>query len=175
MEDMSLYKLDQTIKEILENGFTYDEETGEVLFTTDDIERLEISVDEKINNIIGFIKSLNMQQKALKEISDEYKKRFESKKKKAERLKTYLDEFLKKNKINKKELENGSVSYKKSISTNIFDEPALLKYLEHDEDLFNRYANTKIEFSKTELAKALKNDIKIPGVELVTKENLQVR
>ena len=175
MENMSLYKLDQTIKEIIENGFTFDEETGEVLFTTDDIEKLETSVDEKINNIIGFIKDLTMQQKALKEISDEYKKRFESKKKKAERLKAYLDEFLKRNMIDKKEVENGSVSYKKSTSTNIFDESILLDYLKADEDLFNKYANTKIEFSKTEIAKDLKNEIKIPGVELITKENLQIR
>jgi len=176
-EKMSLYKLDQTMKEVIENGFTFDEETGEVLFTTDDIDNLQMSIDEKINNIVGYIKDLNIEVKNLKSISDEYKNRADSKDKKAKKLKEYLDNFMTSNNLEKKEVLNGIVSYRTSTSTNIYDEKALLKYIEEHKELEDRYVQKEIKLLKTEIAKDLKADdsLEIAGVQLLSKKNLQVK
>lgn len=174
---MSLYKLDKTIKEVIDKGFTFDEETGEVIFTTDDIEKIKMSIDEKINNIVGYIKSLNLEVQTLKNISDEYKKRADSKNKKIEKLKAYLDEYLSSNEIEKKEVVNGIVSYKKSKSTNIYDEEALLNYIKNHKDIRERYSTTEIKFSKKEIGNDLKKNenLIIDGVELITSKNLQIK
>lgn len=174
-EKMSLYKLDQTMKEVIENGFTFDEETGEVLFTTDDINELQMSIDEKINNIVGYIKDLEIESKNLKGISNEYKERATEKEKKVERLREYLDNFMTSNSLEKKEVLNGTVSYRASTSTNIYDEKALMKYIEEHEELKNRYIKTEITFSKKEISNDLKANKKVAGVELKTSKNLQIK
>ena len=122
---MSLYKLDKTIKDILEQGLSFDYETGEVLFTTEDLEKLETSIESKINNIVGYIKNLEIEQKMYKEVSDDYKNRAEEKKKKVEKLKNYLDSFMTSNNIEKKEVMNGIASYRKSTVVDIYDEEKL--------------------------------------------------
>lgn len=174
-EKMSLYKLDQTMKEVIENGFTFDEETGEVIFTTDDIDKLQMSIDEKINNIVGYIKDLEIEQKNLKSISDEYKNRADSKGKKAKQLREYLDNFMTSNSLEKKEVLNGIVSYKNSTSTNIYDEKALINYISFHPELKDRYITTEITFSKKEIGNDLKAKKEIAGVELKTNKNLQIK
>lgn len=174
---MSLYKLDKTMKEVIDNGFTFDEETGEVIFTTDNIEKLEMAITDKINNIVGYIKDLDIENKTLKSISDEYKKRADSKNKKSEKLKKYLDEYLTNNNIEKKEVENGVVSYRTSTSINIFDEKALLNYIKNHPNIKDKYSTTEIKFSKKEIGKDLKSneDLIVDGVELKTNKNLQIK
>ena len=41
VNEMSGYGISQTIAQIIENGFTINEETGEVLFQSDDLEKLQ--------------------------------------------------------------------------------------------------------------------------------------
>lgn len=175
--EMSLYTLDKTMKEIIENGFTFNDETGEITFTTDDLETLKTSVEEKINNIVGFIKNLEIESKNLKDISDEYKNRAASKNKKIESLKRYLDDYMQRNKLEKKEVLNGIVSYRKTASTDIYDEKALMQYIQEHKDVEERYTTKEIKFSKTEIGNDLKADkeLVIPGVRLSNNKNLQVK
>lgn len=175
MEGMSLYKLDQTIKEVIENGLTFDIETGEVLFTSDDLDALETSVEEKINNIVGFIKNLDLESKMYAEIKKDYEAREKKSKNTIERLKRYLDSYLTSNHIEKKEVMNGTVSYRNSTSTEIFDEDKLRAYLEQHEDKRDIYTTTKVEWSKKNIGDDLKKGIEIDGVQLKDNKNLQVK
>jgi len=61
--------------------------------------------------------------------------------------------------------------------TNIYDEKALLKYIEEHKELEDRYVQKEIKLSKTEIAKDLKADdsLEIAGVQLLSKKNLQVK
>lgn len=173
--EMSLYKLDKTIKDILEQGLSFDYETGEVLFTTEDLEKLETSIESKINNIVGYIKNLEIEQKMYKEVSDDYKNRAEEKKKKVEKLKNYLDSFMTSNNIEKKEVMNGIASYRKSTVVDIYDEEKLTEYIKLHKEIKDKYTTTKIEFSKKGMTEDLKKGIKISGVQLTEKRNLQVK
>ena len=174
MENMSLYKLDETIKAILENGLTFDYETGEVLFTSDDLDELKTSIEEKINNIVGYIKNLDLEAKMYSEVKKDYDAREKKAKKTAERLKKYLDSYLTSNNIEKKEVLNGTVSYRKSVSVEIDDE-ILRQYLEKHEDKKDIYTNTKVEWSKKGIGDDLKKGIEIDGAQLVENKNLQVK
>lgn len=176
-ENKSLYNIDKTIKEVLENGFVINEETGEVIFETSDLEKLEMDRDNKINNIIGFIKSLDIEAKALLEIANDYKKRVDSKKKKIENLKKYLDIYLQANNMtDKKEYMNGITSYRKSESLEILPnkETDLNIYLLGNKDL-EKCISTEYSINKTELKKEIKSGKEIPFVNIVEKQNLQIK
>ena len=51
IKELSSYGLTSTIFQVIENGFTFDEETGEVFFTQDDLEALQEALDVKFNNM----------------------------------------------------------------------------------------------------------------------------
>ena len=48
---MNLYEIDKHYQEVLENGFSFDDETGEVLFDTESLDKLQGEYNEKIDNI----------------------------------------------------------------------------------------------------------------------------
>ena len=175
MDNMSLYQIDKNIKEVLENGFSFNEETGEVLFETEDLERLEINLNDKLNNIIGFIKDLEIQAEAYDKLKKDYESRSKEKSKKAERLKNYLDDYLKANGMtDKREFVNGITSYRKSKSVNIKSDVDLENYLLMN-DKYTKYLKSEYKIDKTGLKKELENGVEIPFVELVEKQNLQIK
>lgn len=173
---MNLYELDNAIREVIENGFAVNENTGEV-FEDTELEKLNISLEEKINNIIGFIKNLDIEEKVLSDISKEYKERAEKKAKKAESLKNYLSSFMQSKEIPEKETRNGKVFFRKSTSTVIENEEDLKKFLSENEDLKEKYVN--VTTTEKYILKNLKEDIddgkEIPGVIVKTNINLQVK
>ena len=67
IKEMNVWGLTQAIYDIIENGFSYDEETGEVYFTADDLDTLNETLDKKINGICGFIKFADSKLNSLKE------------------------------------------------------------------------------------------------------------
>lgn len=56
IDELSLWGLDKAFYEIVENGFVYDEETGEVYFTSDDLDKIQMGIDEQLNKLCGFVK-----------------------------------------------------------------------------------------------------------------------
>lgn len=168
---MNLYNIDNTIKQIIEQGFVFDEETGEVFFTSDDLEQLEMELDKKLNNIIGYIKDLNIQAANMKAIKDDYAKRQKTYENKAENLKKYLDGFMQSNGKEKVESENGIASYRKSKSVDIYDDVALQKFITENED----YANIKVEPNKTAIKEGINNGVIIPGAVIKENKNLSIK
>ena len=55
---MTLYEIDGAIREVIENGISFDPETGEVLFEDGDLDQLQIDLEKKIENIGLFVKNL---------------------------------------------------------------------------------------------------------------------
>lgn len=168
---MNLYNIDNTIKKIIEQGYVFDEETGEISFTSDDLESLEMQLEDKVNNIIGYIKDLNIQADNMKAIKDDYAKRQKTYETKAENLKKYLDGFMQRNEKNKVETDNGIASYRKSKSVDIYDNTALSAWLHDNQE----YANIKIEPSKTKIAEAINAKIIVPGAVIKENNNLQIK
>lgn len=175
MDNMSLYQIDKNLKEVLENGFVIDEETGEILFETEDLEKLEMSIENKINNIIGFIKDTEIQADNYKKVAEDYQKRSDNKNKKVEKLKKYLSDYLQANDMtDKKEYLNGTTSFKKSSSLNITSDVDLENYLLGSEE-HKQYLKTEYKFDKKGLKKEVQNGTKIPFCEIRESNNLQIK
>lgn len=184
IDELSGWGISKQIADVVENGFSYDEETGEIIFTSDDLETLEVALEEKIQSLSGIHLDYLAKAKNFKERSKEIldvSKRYE---KKAERLKTYIDNLMKLNGKTKLEIGDTRLSYRKSVSSMITDEEALRKYIEEDEERKAKYYSYKVpEISK----KAISDDIKqtktaegdyelsIPGFELIENSNLIIK
>ena len=76
INELSGWGISQQIAEIVENGFTFDEETGEVFFTTDDLEALQEALDNKLESLAGIYQMYVSKGEALKirskDISNNY-------------------------------------------------------------------------------------------------------
>ena len=86
----ALYEIDKDILSILENGFTVDEETGEVLDGAEQIELLQMERKAKLENIALFLKTEEMFiQDVAAEIAS-LRDRKEKHEAKVKRVKAYL-------------------------------------------------------------------------------------
>ena len=86
----ALYEIDKDILSVLENGFTVDEETGEVLDGAEQIELLQMERKAKLENIALFLKTEEMFiQDVAAEIAS-LRERKEKHEAKVKRVKAYL-------------------------------------------------------------------------------------
>jgi len=163
---MNLYDMDKAINDVLENGFSVDEETGEILFETTDLESLEISKEEKLENIGLFIKALDADAKAIKEEEQNLATRRKRKEAKAEYLRTYISNFMASIEQTSFETPRVSLSFRKSTQVEV-----------DDFELPAKWFKKKITKApdKTAIKKALQNGEKIQGAKIVTKNNLQLK
>lgn len=175
MDNMSLYQIDKNLKELLENGFVIDDETGEILFETEDLEKLEMSVENKINNIIGYIKDTKIQAENYEKVSKDYQKRSDIKKKKVERLEKYLSDYLQANDMtDKREYTNGMTSFRKSKKVKITSDIDLENYLLGNKE-HKKYLKTKYSFDNAGLKKELLGGNSIPFCEIEENNTLQIK
>lgn len=175
INEMSGYGISQTIAKIIEEGFTMDEETGEILFQGDDLEALQEALDKKINSICGYIEFCENRADGLKKRKQEIETNQKHYTNKAEHLKRYLNMLLEMNgKTDGMETDDYRVSYRKSTKSEIYDEDALKKYIESKPELKEKYYKVTYEIKNKELSNDVKTGITIPGFRLVENKNLQI-
>lgn len=157
---MTLFEIN---KAILEFDYEIDEETGEIL-NAEALDALELARDEKIEGVGLWIKNLTAEAEAVKKEKDAMADRQHRLEKKAESLKGYLAWALQGEKFSTPRI---AMSWRKSESVLIPDE-ALLD---------DRFVNiTMIKKPDKKLIKdTLKAGREVPGAELVTKQNLQIK
>ena len=85
---MTLYEIDAKIREILEKSI--DEETGEILDVGDELDALQMSREEKIENTALYIKHLEALAASIKAEEDALAARRKARENRAERLREYL-------------------------------------------------------------------------------------
>ena len=162
---MTLYEINEQYRQALD-AVTVDEETGEII-GEEALEDLGDSAEEKWEAYAIVIKELRNDAFCIKQEMDNLKKRYEAINKKAEYLKTALDNSMRL--LDKDSLKTcrASITYRLSTSVNVIDQDALPK----------RFVRTKkiVEPDKTAIADALKNGFKVKGAELVTKRNIQIK
>lgn len=150
-------------KAILEFDYEIDEETGEIL-NAQDLDALQLAREEKIEGVGLWIKNLTAEAEAVKKEKDAMADRQRRLEKKAESLKNYLAWALQGEKFSTPRI---AMSFRKSEVVNIPDE-ALLD---------DRFVNiTMVKKPDKKLIKdTLKAGREVPGAELVTKQNLQIK
>lgn len=87
---MRLYEINRALLDVIESGYSVDEETGEILFDGGDLERLEAARDEKLEACALYVKGLQAEADAIKAERDELTERLKAKERKAERMRAYM-------------------------------------------------------------------------------------
>ena len=161
---MTLYEIDNAVNSVIENGFKVDEETGEVLFTADDIEQLQLDRQAKIENIALYIKNT---VSFANDIDTEIKTLTERKKaaeRKAESLKSYLAFILNGEKF---KTAKCAISYRKSERVEVANVETL-------PDEYIRFELKKTA-NKDSIKRALKEGVKIEGCTIDERINMTIK
>lgn len=164
---MNLYEINKAYQDVLESGFYFDEETGEILFDSENLDELEDEFKNKVDNIVSFIKN----QEVLKDgISNEIKTLNERKKdvdKKIEYLKGYITDSMHIRGLAKMETPRNKISFRISQSVDVKNESLI------DSHYFTEKVERKLD--KRTLLADLKNGKHVEGAELLKKQNLQIK
>lgn len=139
-----------------------DVETGEI-FDEAKFEELNLTREQKIENICLWIKNLNAEAEALKIEKNNLAERQKAKENKAESLKKYITGYLDGATYESAKVR---VSFRKSESLEI-EEGTIIP------DEFLRFKEPEV--NKTDLKKAIKGGLNIPGVQLVENQNIQIK
>lgn len=160
---MNLYKLDSAIEQIINNGFVEDEETGEILFDSDNLDELEQTRAEKVENIALWIKNNESLSSAIREEEAALSARRKALDKKAQILKDYLLNAG----VVKFESAKAKISTRKVESVEIADERIIpAEYM--------REKVTKAP-AKTEIKKAIKAGTIVPGASIKEEKRITVK
>jgi len=154
---VKLYEIDLGILECL------DDETGEVL----DMERLTaltMERNEKIINVACWFKNLRAEAEAIKAERDNLTERLRIKNAKADGLKDWLAYAADGQKFDTPRVQIG---WRKSDSVSFTDERAI-------PDRFKEQV-IEIKISKDDIKRALKAGETVPGAEIVSNNNIQIK
>jgi hypothetical protein len=139
-----------------------DIDTGEII-DMDKIQELQMEFDQKVEGIACWIKNLLSEAKALKEEKDNLAERQKACENKAASLKEYLQTALGGQKFKTPKV---SISYRKSEQIQVEDISKL-------DDDYLKFKDPEVD--KTKVKQALKAGINLAGVQLVEKQNIQIK
>jgi len=158
---MKLYEIMQEIEGLI------DSESGEIL-DFEKFEQLKIDRDIKIENIALWIKNLEAEAIAVTNERKSLQDREKSLNGKVEKLKEYLIFILQGNKFSTGKV---AISYRKSVGLSIADEETF-------KQLYKKFCEVEevIKIPKKEIKEFIqKGEFTFEGVELVEKQNLQIK
>ena len=157
---MTLFEIDKAIQDF---EFEIDEETGEIL-NPNALEELEMAREQKIENVGLYIKNLEAEATAVENQEKIFADRKKRIKKKIEGLKSFLGYALQGEKFRTDKVE---MSFRRSESVHITDE-----YLIPDE---YKVCTVVKKPDKKVIKDAIKAGKDIMGVELIEKQNIQIK
>lgn len=167
---MQLYEIDGRIAQVIENGFAFDEATGEV-FTCDELEELEASREAKLEAVGLFVKDLSAEVDAFKAEEKALTERRKAKERRMEQLKDYLAFSMQTHGDKKLDTPKVRLSFRKSTRTEITDEKLV-------PDEF-KTVETVVKIDKKKLGAAIDEAVKdgnaIDGAVRITSQSLIIK
>lgn len=155
---MNLYEV---TKEFENFEFEFDEDG--VVVNEEELERVELDFNTKLENCIKWYKNCVAEAEALKEEKLKFTDRQKKAERQAESMKNWISYCLKGNKWHSKDNLYG-VSYRKSEVIEI----------SNDAILPEEFVEYIPKLDKAGIKKAVKNGAEFKGVELVEKQNMQI-
>ena len=164
-DELKLYELTDAVTKAIDEGYYADEETGEILFDSTDVDALAVRIEDKLAgccNVVeryeSYIARCDAEIKRIQELKKGYKG-------KAERLKGYMLRNVKKL-DGRVELPTHRLSVARCApKVDILDMDAL-------PDEFKRIT---VEPDKRAIAAAIKDGHDVPGAALVSNERLVLK
>ena len=158
---MTIYEIDQAIMECV------DLETGEII-DTEQLDKLQMERDTKLENVACWIKDLKAEAEALKNEKQALAERQRVAENKAESLKKWLAYALQGEKF---KTPKCAISFRKSEAVEVTDEGLNNLMKEHDELLTYKAP----EPNKTAIKQALKDGLNVEGVQLVQNTSVIIK
>lgn len=87
---MKLYEIDRALVDVIESGYSVDDETGEILFEPSDLERLECDRTAKLEGCALYLKGLQAECDAMKAECERLQARLKTRQRKADRISQYI-------------------------------------------------------------------------------------
>lgn len=162
---MTLYEIDRQLEDMIANAI--DMETGEIIFTDEDIEALQMERDRKIENIALYVKNQEAMASALREEEKNLASRRRSCESKAERLKEYLKHALNGERFTTVKCD---IKFRRSNSLEV--SPEFIEWAQKNREDLLRYKLPEVD--KSAVTKALKDE-EIPFVGLVEKIGVTIK
>lgn len=163
---MSLYQLVAELENVINGGMVIDEETGEVLFDSTNLDELQTAFEDKLENCGIYIKNLDSEANAISQEIHSLTKRKKVLENKAQRMRDYVLQCMEQAERTKFDTAKVAISQRKSSYVAVNDEVQI------PEDYKEIIETTKVD--KRHLKDALKQGLEIPGAELKERINLQV-
>ncbi|EDH0869574.1 TPA: siphovirus Gp157 family protein [Listeria monocytogenes] len=158
---MKLYELTQAYNQVLEMAEELDTETLQ-----DTLDSIREPIEEKADNIIKMVKSIDAEAEGLAKEVERLTKRKTALDAKAKNMKEYLESEMLKVDIRKIKSSLFTISIQKN--------PPSLR-LEDEEKLFMFLVEQPKKLDKKAITSALKEGRDVPGAKLVQTESLRVR
>ena len=163
----SLYEIQKQIQQILDTGFAIDEETGEVLADTSELEALKMAEEEKLENIILYRKNLIADAELIRTEEKALADRRKAKENRAASLDRYIAFCMKSTGRDKFETAKCKASLRKSTAVEIDD-----SFIDGAPEELLRI---KKEPDKPAIKNLLQSGGVVKGAVLVERESLQVK
>lgn len=164
---MKLYELRDALQTVLDGGFVFDSETGEVTFDADNLEALEMEFNDKLEACGIYIKNLEAEASAIKAEMDNLKARYDRINAKSERMRDYLLYNMEQTGTTKMETSKVALSTRSTSKVEITDELGLPKE-------YWRIKETATP-DKTAIKKALNAGESVKGAMLVKSKSLSIK
>lgn len=163
---MIIYEIDREIEALLNEGV--DPETGELMFDAEKLESLQMARDAKIENLALAVKNLTAEADAIKAEKNALAERQKAAEKAADRAKKYLEFVLQGDSFKTARV---AVSYRSSQRLEV-DEQFIAWAKRRCKDLLTY---KEPEPNKAAIKEALKRNEKVPHVQMVTVQNMQIK
>lgn len=159
----SLYEINNSISELLEQAFNTVDENGEVQIDFSQLEALQEEKATKIENIALYIKNLDAEAAAIKGEEENLASRRKRKEKRAESLRNYLL-----NNLDEPVFESArcSLKIKETDQTEILDESLI------PDEFMNIKMDRKPD--KNAIKKAIKEGKEVAGATVIKKKNVRI-
>ena len=159
-----LYEIDRRILQVIESGFAFDEDTGEV-WEAEDLEALEAERNEKLEACALYIKNLEADAAAIRAEETALAERRRAKERRAESLRSYVAASMKSAGQSSLETARCSLRFRRSEAVEVTDAEALPYEMK----------SFKATPNKAAIRKALKAGHEVAGARLVENQNLQLK
>lgn len=159
---MRLYDISEALRAVLEGGFVFDEETGEVLFDSSNLDDLKASYDEKLEACAIIKKECDADAAAIRE----EEKRLAERRHRLESKSARMADYIARNMIGDGlQTPKVSLSWRKSKQVIIEDESAIP----------SDFIEMQPKISKKTIGDAIKAGETVPGASMIEKKNLVVK
>lgn len=164
---MKLYEIDRALFDVIESGYSVDDETGEILFDSTDLEGLKAQWSEKMEGCAIVVKGMRAEAEAIKAERDRLDARLKAKQRKIDGLCSYMATSMRLNGENVLETPRATMRLRSSMFVDVLDASALpVEYQRH---------KVTVSADKAELKKALQAGERIPGARIMTRESVTIK